>query len=333
MIKLDKKFKKILVTGGTGSFGNEIVKSFLKEKDIKEIRIFSRDELKQDDMRKKFKNDKLKFIIGDVRDKETLSNVTKGVDLVFHAAALKQVPSCEFFPDEAVKTNFIGSRNVVEATLKEKVKKIILLSTDKAVEPINAMGMSKALMEKLAISYSKKFELNYSSICCVRYGNVMSSRGSVIPLFKKQILSNQPVTITHKNMTRFLMFLEDAIDLVKFAANKGQNGDILIKKASAAKIIDVAKQLYKILSKKENIQLIGIRHGEKIHETLVSKNEMIKAKDLGNFFKIPLDTRDLNYKSYYAKGVRIKRSNEEYSSNQNNISNGQLNKILKKLIQ
>ena len=262
-----------------------------------------------------------------------MSNVTKGVDLVFHAAALKQVPSCEFFPDEAVKTNFIGSKNVIESTLNEKVKKIILLSTDKAVEPINAMGMSKALMEKLAISYSKKFELNYSSICCVRYGNVMSSRGSVIPLFKKQILSNQPVTITHKNMTRFLMFLEDAIDLVKFAANKGQNGDILIKKASAAKIIDVAKQLYKILNKKESIQLIGIRHGEKIHETLVSKNEMMKAKDLGNFFKIPLDTRDLNYKSYYAKGVKIKRSNMEYSSNQNNISNGQLNKILKKLIQ
>ena len=326
------KKKTVLITGGTGSFGNAFVKKLLRS-NCYEIRIFSRDEKKQYDMRNFYKNAKLNFIIGNVQDYNSVCDATNGVDYVFHAAALKQVPSCEFFPDEAVKTNFIGSRNVIESTLNEKVKKIILLSTDKAVEPINAMGMSKALMEKLAISYSKKFELNYSSICCVRYGNVMSSRGSVIPLFKKQILSNQPVTITNKNMTRFLMFLEDAIDLVKFAANKGQNGDILIKKASAAKIIDVAKQLYKILSKKENIQLIGIRHGEKIHETLVSKNEMIKAKDLGNFFKIPLDTRDLNYKSYYAKGVRIKRSNEEYSSNQNNISNVQLNKILKKLIQ
>ena len=332
MIKLNRKFKKILVTGGTGSFGNEIVKSFLEEKNINEIRIFSRDELKQDDMRKSFKNDKLKFIIGDVRDRETLSNVTKGIDLVFHAAALKQVPSCEFFPDEAVKTNFLGSRNVIEATLSEKVKKIILLSTDKAVEPINAMGMTKALMEKLAISYSKKFDLHYSSICCVRYGNVMSSRGSVIPLFKKQILSNQPVTITNKDMTRFLMFLEDAIDLVKYAANNGKNGDILIKKAPSAKIIDVAKQLYKLLNKKENIQLIGVRHGEKIHETLVSKSEMMKAKNLGNFFKISLDTRDLNYKAYFAKGKKLNKIYDEYSSSQNNISQEQLNRILKRLI-
>ena len=332
MIKLNRKFKKILVTGGTGSFGNEIVKSFLKEKNISEIRIFSRDELKQDDMRKSFKNNKLKFIIGDVRDRETLSNVTKGIDLVFHAAALKQVPSCEFFPDEAVKTNFLGSRNVIEATLSEKVKKIILLSTDKAVEPINAMGMSKALMEKLAISYSKKFELHYSAICCVRYGNVMSSRGSVIPLFKKQILSNQPVTITNKDMTRFFMFLEDAIDLVKYAANNGKNGDILIKKAPSAKIIDVAKQLYKLLNKKENIQLIGVRHGEKIHETLVSKSEMMKAKNLGNFFKISLDTRDLNYKAYFAKGKKLNKVYDEYSSSQNNISQEQLNRILKRLI-
>ena len=332
MIKLNRKFKKILVTGGTGSFGNEIVKSFLEEKNINEIRIFSRDELKQDDMRKSFKNDKLKFIIGDVRDRETLSNVTKGIDLVFHAAALKQVPSCEFFPDEAVKTNFLGSRNVIEATLSEKVKKIILLSTDKAVEPINAMGMTKALMEKLAISYSKKFDLHYSSICCVRYGNVMSSRGSVIPLFKKQILSNQPVTITNKDMTRFFMFLEDAIDLVKYAANNGKNGDILIKKAPSAKIIDVAKQLYKLLNKKENIQLIGVRHGEKIHETLVSKSEMMKAKNLGNFFKISLDTRDLNYKAYFAKGKKLNKIYDEYSSSQNNISQEQLNRILKRLI-
>ena len=332
MIKLKNKFKKILVTGGTGSFGNEIVKSFLDENNVNQIRIFSRDELKQDEMRKRYKSKKLEFVIGDVRDKETLSNVTKNIDLVFHAAALKQVPSCEFFPDEAVKTNFIGSKNVIESSLEKRVKKIILLSTDKAVEPINAMGMSKALMEKLAISYSKKFDEKFSSICCVRYGNVMTSRGSVIPLFEKQILSGQPVTITHKDMTRFLLFLEDAIDLVKFAANNGGNGEILVKKAPSAKIIDVAKELFKILKKKEKIQVIGIRHGEKIHETLVSENEMIRAKDFGKYFKIPLDTRDLNYKAYFAKGSKIKKNYRSYSSSDITISNTKLSNMLKKLI-
>ena len=332
MIKLKNKFKKILVTGGTGSFGNEIVKSFLDENNVNQIRIFSRDELKQDEMRKRYKSKKLEFVIGDVRDKETLSNVTKNIDLVFHAAALKQVPSCEFFPDEAVKTNFIGSKNVIVSSLEKRVKKIILLSTDKAVEPINAMGMSKALMEKLAISYSKKFDEKFSSICCVRYGNVMTSRGSVIPLFEKQILSGQPVTITHKDMTRFLLFLEDAIDLVKFAANNGGNGEILVKKAPSAKIIDVAKELFKILKKKEKIQVIGIRHGEKIHETLVSENEMIRAKDFGKYFKIPLDTRDLNYKAYFAKGSKIKKNYRSYSSSDITISNTKLCNMLKKLI-
>ncbi len=329
---LNKKFKKVLVTGGTGSFGNEIIKNFLKEKNIKEIRVFSRDELKQDDMRKLYKNSKLKFIIGDVRDKETLKNVTKGVDLIFHAAALKQVPSCEFFPDEAIKTNFIGSKNVIDSGISQNVKKIILLSTDKAVEPINAMGMSKALMEKLVISYAKKFELTNTSICCVRYGNVMSSRGSVIPLFIKQISSDQPVTITNTSMTRFLMFLDDAIDLVKYAANKGNNGEILIKKAPSAKIIDIAKQLFKILKKKENIKIMGIRHGEKIHETLVSKNEMSYSKNLKDFFVLPLDTRDLNYKSYFAKGNSVQNINQDYNSSQKNISKNKLNILLKRLI-
>lgn len=330
-MKLDNKYKRILVTGGTGSFGNEIIKSFLKEKNIKEIRVFSRDELKQDEMRKNYKNSKLKFIIGDVRDRDTLKNVMKGIDLIFHAAALKQVPSCEFFPDEAIKTNFLGSKNVIDSGIKENVKKIILLSTDKAVEPINAMGMSKALMEKLVLSYAKKFELK-TSICCVRYGNVMSSRGSVIPLFIKQIKSNNSVTITDTKMTRFLMFLEDAIDLVKYAANRGKNGEILIKKAPSAKIIDVAKELFKIHNKKKNITIMGIRHGEKIHETLVSVNEMTYAKEQNNFFILPLDTRDLNYKSYFAKGNKQEKIFKDYNSSQKNISNIKLNNLLKRLI-
>ena len=331
-MRLDTKYKRILVTGGTGSFGNEIIKNFFKRKNIKEIRVFSRDELKQDEMRKNYKNSKLKFIIGDVRDRDTLKNVTKGIDLIFHAAALKQVPSCEFFPDEAIKTNFLGSKNVIDSGIKENVKKIILLSTDKAVEPINAMGMSKALMEKLVLSYAKKFELKKTSICCVRYGNVMSSRGSVIPLFIKQIISNNPVTITDIKMTRFLMFLEDAIDLVKYAANKGKNGEILIKKAPSAKIIDVAKELFKIYNKKQNIKTMGIRHGEKIHETLVSMNEMTYAKEQKKFFILPLDTRDLNYKSYFAKGKRQEKTLKDYNSSQKNISNIKLNNLLKKLI-
>lgn len=331
-MNLNRKYKKVLITGGTGSFGNEIVKSFLKEKNIHEIRIFSRDELKQDDMRKYYNNNKLKFIIGDVRDKNTLKNVTKGIDLIFHAAALKQVPSCEFFPDEAVKTNFIGSKNVIDEGINQNVKKIILLSTDKAVEPINAMGMSKALMEKLVVAYAKRFQLSKTSICCVRYGNVMSSRGSVIPLFIKQILSNNSVTITNTKMTRFLMFLEDAIHLVKYAANKGNNGEILIKKAPSARIIDVARELFKIYNKKENIKHIGIRHGEKIHETLVSKNEMTYAKEQNNFFILPLDTRDLNYKSYFAKGIKKEKNYIDYNSSQKNISNIKLNNLLKKLI-
>lgn len=330
-MKLDNKFKKILITGGTGSFGNEIVKNFLNEKNIAEIRVFSRDELKQDQMRSLYKNNKIKFIIGDVREIDSLKNATNGIDLIFHAAALKQVPSCEFFPEEAIKTNFLGSKNLIESAISNNVKKIILLSTDKAVEPINAMGMSKALMEKLALSYTKKFIKNQTSICCVRYGNVLSSRGSVIPLFNEQIKNNRPVTITDNNMTRFLMFLSDAIDLVKYAANNGNSGDILIKKAPSAKILDIAKELFKISGKEENIENIGIRHGEKIHETLVSKNEMIYAKDCGKFFILPIDTRDLNYSSYFIHGKKIKNSNE-YTSSQKNISRQQLNKILIKLL-
>jgi len=331
-MQLKKIYKKILITGGTGSFGNVAVKKFLNQKNINEIRIFSRDELKQDQMRKYYNNKKLKFIIGDVRDREALINVTKSINLVFHAAALKQVPSCEFFPEEAVKTNILGSKNLIDASVSNKVSKIILLSTDKAVEPINAMGMSKALMEKLAISYSKRFSENVSTICCVRYGNVLSSRGSVIPLFLEQIKSNKPITITHKDMTRFLLFLDDAIDLVIYAANNAKNGDILVKKAPAAKILDVANVIYKLMNKNPNFKFIGIRHGEKTHETLISKTEMINTIDKGDFYKIPIDTRDLNYQSYFIKGRKKLNLQIDYNSSQKNINQKKIELILKRLL-
>jgi len=332
-MKLNKKFKKILITGGTGSFGNEALKRFLKIRTVSEIRIFSRDELKQDLMRNNYSNNKIKFIVGDVRNKSSVINASKNIDLIFHAAALKQVPSCEFFPDEAIQTNFEGSKNVIESGIFNSVKKIILLSTDKAVEPINAMGMSKALMEKLAIAYSKK-DLNSKTIInCVRYGNVIASRGSVIPYFIKKIIHNESVPITHKEMTRFLLSLDDAINLVIYAANKGKYGEIFVKKTTTARVLDIAKCLFKILNKKEKINFIGIRHGEKIHETLVSQNEMLHVTSNRDFYKIPLDNRNLNYDNYFSKGKKNQSSFHAYTSNNANILNiKNLEKVLKNIV-
>lgn len=332
-MKLLPKYRTILITGGTGSFGNEVLDNFLKLKNIKEIRIFSRDELKQDNMRKKYNNQKLKFIIGDVRDKNSIENASNKVDLIFHAAALKQVPSCEFFPEEAVKTNFIGSKNVIESAIKNKVSKVILLSTDKAVEPINAMGMSKALMEKLAISYTKNTSSNSTIINCVRYGNVLASRGSVVPLMIDKVKADKSIPITNEKMTRFLLTLKDAIELVIFAANKGKPGEIFIKKAPSAKIIDIAICLFEIFNKKRNIKYIGIRHGEKIHETLVSQSEIIKSIETKSHFKIPIDNRELNYENFFSSGKKVNNIKDSYrSDNQKLLNKNQIKKILLKLI-
>ena len=332
-MKLNSKFRTVLITGGTGSFGNEILKNFLKVDTIKEVRIFSRDELKQDNMRKKYNNKKLNFIIGDVRNKNSIENVCKNVDLIFHAAALKQVPSCEFFPDEAVKTNFVGSKNVIETAIKNEVKKIILLSTDKAVEPINAMGMSKALMEKLAISYSKNILNSKTIINCVRYGNVIASRGSIVPLMIDRVRSNKNILITNKDMTRFLLTLTEAIELVILAANQGKPGEIFIKKAPSANILDIANCVFEIFKKKPIIKYIGVRHGEKIHETLVSESEMLRASQSKKHFKISMDDRKLNYENFFSSGNLIKKLKKSYQSdNQILLSKKEIKKILLKLI-
>lgn len=309
------KDKILLITGGTGSFGNAVLRKFLQT-DIKEIRIFSRDEKKQDDMRQFYKNSKIKYFIGDVRVKESIENAIDGVDYVFHAAALKQVPSCEFFPLEAVKTNVIGTYNVIDVSIKHNVKKIIILSTDKAVYPINAMGMSKALAEKVMIAKSRELKDNGSEmlICGTRYGNVMGSRGSVIPLFVENIKKGKPITITDPQMTRFMMTLEDAVELVLYAFEKGQPGDIFVQKAPAATLETLAKALLQLYNANNEIKIIGVRHGEKIHETLVNREEMVKAVDLGDYFRIPADTRDLNYNKYFTEGeVKVSLS-EEYTS-------------------
>lgn len=294
------KDKVLLVTGGTGSFGTVVLKKFLKTDHFKEIRVFSRDEKKQDDMRNQFKDDKLKFYIGDVRDYKSIEPVTRGVDYIFHAAALKQVPSCEFFPMQAVQTNIIGTQNVIDAGSYNNVKKIICLSTDKAAYPINAMGISKAMMEKVAIAASRN--LKETVVCLTRYGNVMASRGSVIPLFVKQIKNNQPITITDPNMTRFFMSLEEAVDLVLFAFENGNPGDLFVNKAPAGKIGDLAIALKKLFKADNAIQIIGTRHGEKLYETLCTREEMLKAEDMGAFYRIPADNRDLNYAQYFSEG-------------------------------
>ena len=309
------KNKVLLITGGTGSFGNAVLRRFLST-DIGEIRIFSRDEKKQDDMRQFYKNSKIKYFIGDVRNKRSVDNAMRGVDYVFHAAALKQVPSCEFFPVEAVNTNVIGCQNVIDSAIENKVSKVTVLSTDKAVYPINAMGMSKALSEKVMISKSRDFNSNGSGtiMCGTRYGNVMASRGSVIPLFVEQIKAGKPITITEPQMTRYMMTLEDAVELVLFAFNNGKPGDIFVQKSPAATIEILAKALLELYGVKNEIKIIGIRHGEKIYETLVNREEMVKAEDLENYYRIPADTRDLNYNKFFTEGESRISSIEEYTS-------------------
>ena len=307
------KDKVLLITGGTGSFGNAVLKRFLNS-DLKEIRIFSRDEKKQDDMRKKYSNDKLKFYIGDVRDAHSVQEAMKGVDYVFHAAALKQVPSCEFFPLQAVQTNIIGTGNVLDAAIENKVKKVIVLSTDKAAYPINAMGMSKALMEKVAVAKGRNVGENGTIICRTRYGNVMGSRGSVIPLFRKQIKEGNPLTITNPEMTRFMMTLNDAVDLVIYAFEHGKQGDLFVQKAPAATIETLAQAVCKMENVEENIKHIGTRHGEKLYEVLVTKEEMLNAEDLGNYFRIAADNRDLNYNKYEIHVNERINEMQEYTS-------------------
>lgn len=308
------KNKTLLITGGTGSFGNAILDRFLNT-DIGEIRIFSRDEKKQDDMRKNYRNDKIKFYIGDVRDLQSLKNAMYGVDYIFHAAALKQVPSCEFFPLEAVKTNIIGTDNVLTAAIDCGVKKVICLSTDKAAYPINAMGISKAMMEKVFVARSKTVDSNKTLISGTRYGNVMVSRGSVIPLFIEQIKRDQPITITDPAMTRFLMSLGEAVELVIFAFQNAESGDIMVQKAPASTIGDLAQAVKELFHVENEIKIIGTRHGEKQYETLLTKEEYFIAQDIGNFYRIPADKRDLNYDKYFLEGNRKLSIEDEYNSN------------------
>ena len=314
-----KIFKKtnLLITGGTGSFGNQVLKSLLRF-DFNEIRIFSRDEKKQDDMRRSINDERCKFYLGDIRDQSSVDFVTRDVDFIFHAAALKQVPSCEFYPMEAVKTNIIGTDNLLSAAIKNRVKKVICLSTDKAVYPINAMGMSKSLMEKVLVAKSREGK-SETVICGTRYGNVMGSRGSVIPLFIKQIQNNEDITITNEKMTRFIMSLNDAVDLVMYAFAEGNSGDIFVQKSPASTIGDLAKALMAIhVGSKSSIRIIGNRHGEKMYETLVSSEEMSSAEDLGNYFRIKADSRDLNYDKYFKYG-NTEISGDEYNSNNTNL--------------
>ncbi len=305
------KGKTLLITGGTGSFGNAVLRRFI-DSDLEEIRIFSRDEKKQDDMRRVIKNDKVKFFIGDVRDYRSIESAMSGVDYVFHAAALKQVPSCEFFPIEAVKTNVLGAENVMDAAIAHKVKKVIVLSTDKAVYPINAMGLSKAMMEKVMVAKSRMSK--NTVLCGTRYGNVMASRGSVIPLFVNQIKENKDITITDPSMTRFMMTLEDAVDLVLFAFEHGNPGDIFVQKSPASTIEVLAQALQEMYKATNEIKIIGTRHGEKLYETLVNREEMVKAQDLKDYYRVPSDNRDLNYENYFSKGQEDMEKIEEYHS-------------------
>jgi len=306
--------KKLLITGGTGSFGNAVLKRFLNT-DIDEIRIFSRDEKKQDDMRKRYASPKLKFYIGDVRDYQGILNATRGVDFIFHAAALKQVPSCEFHPMEAVKTNVLGTENVLEASIQNEVKRVVCLSTDKAVYPINAMGISKAMMEKVMVAKSRNADDDKTVICGTRYGNVMASRGSVIPLFVEQVRAGKPLTLTDPNMTRFMMTLADAVDLVLYAFEHGKNGDLFVQKAPAATVETLAKALTLLLDKPEHpIHVIGTRHGEKLYEALLSREEMACAEDRGQYFRVPPDLRDLNYAKFVEQGEEKISRTEDYNS-------------------
>tara|TARA_B100001123_G_C15331780_1_gene1031453 strand:+ start:617 stop:1618 length:1002 start_codon:yes stop_codon:yes gene_type:complete len=307
------KNKKLLIVGGTGSFGNAVLGKLLKM-NLSEIRIFSRDEKKQDDMRKKYNNDKIKFFIGNVRDYRSVLNAVRGVDFIFHAAALKQVPSCEFYPIEAVKTNILGTENILEAAIAEKVKKVVCLSTDKAVYPINAMGISKAMMEKVALAKSRN---NGSTVICItRYGNVMGSRGSVIPLFIDQILSHREITITDPEMTRFMMSLDNAVELVMYAFENGKNGEIFVQKSPAATIKVLYESLIAIFeAPNHKMKIIGTRHGEKLHEVLLSREELLKSKDLGKYYCVSPDNRDLNYDKYFDKGEKSISNMKDYNSN------------------
>jgi len=307
------KNKVLMITGGTGSFGNSVLKRFLST-DVKEVRIFSRDEKKQEEIRIALNHPKLKFYIGDVRDYASIHQAMKGVDYVFHAAALKQVPSCEFYPLEAIKTNVLGSENVMNASIDRGVKRLVMLSTDKAVYPINAMGISKAMMEKLMVAKARMQNDNETVICATRYGNVMASRGSVIPLFVKQLKSGKPITITDPNMTRFLMSLEDSVDLVMHAFEYGQPGDIFVQKAPASTIDDLANALKDLFKKDNPIHVIGTRHGEKLYESLISREEMVKAEDMGDYYRIPADNRDLNYAQYFNEGEEKISNGEDYTS-------------------
>lgn len=329
--------KTLLITGGTGSFGNAVLNRFLRT-DIKEIRIFSRDEKKQDDMRHEYQAkypedfEKIKFYIGNVRDLQSVKNAMHGVDYIFHAAALKQVPSCEFFPLEAVKTNVIGTDNVLTAAIEEGVKKVICLSTDKAAYPVNAMGTSKAMMEKVIVAKSRTVSPEKTSICCTRYGNVMCSRGSVIPLFIEQIKNGLPITITEPQMTRFIMSLEEAVELVLFAFEKAESGDIMVQKAPACTIDTLAKAVIKIFNGDPSmIKVIGIRHGEKMYETLLTNEECANAIDLGNFYRVPCDKRDLNYDKYFVEGDTERNKLTEFNSNNTNLLN--VDEVAEKLME
>ena len=308
------KDKTLLITGGTGSFGQKMLKHFINNTNIKEIRIFSRDEEKQDRMRTVFKDERIKYYIGDIRNYKSINEACKNVDYIFHAAALKQVPSCEFYPMEAVATNVIGANNVIDAAVDNCVKNIVVLSTDKAVNPINAMGMTKALMEKIMVAKSRNTDPTKTILSATRYGNVMASRGSVIPLFIKQCKENKPITVTDPNMTRFLMSLEESVNLVLFAFNNANTGDTFVQKAPASTIYDLADAIRELFNPKTEIKIIGTRHGEKAHETLVNREEMTKAIDMGHFYRIPADNRDLNYDKYVTKGNEIITKKEEYTS-------------------
>ena len=322
----------LLITGGTGSFGNAVLKRFLTS-DIREIRVFSRDEKKQDDLRKKFNSDKLKFYLGDVRDIGSIHSAMRGVDYVFHAAALKQVPSCEFHPMEAVKTNVLGTENVLQSAIENHVRRVVCLSTDKAVYPINAMGISKALMEKVMVAKSRNLDGSSTVICGTRYGNVMASRGSVIPLFIDLIRRNEPLTVTDPNMTRFMMSLPDAVDLVLYAFEHGTNGDIFVQKAPAATIGVLVQALLRIMERPDHpVQVIGTRHGEKLYETLLSREEMASAQDLGDYFRIPPDLRDLNYAKYVEEGEpQISTSSDYNSDNTDRLDADGMVALLEKL--
>ncbi|MGE4563470.1 MAG: polysaccharide biosynthesis protein [Victivallaceae bacterium] len=326
------KDKVLLITGGTGSFGNAVLRRFL-DSDIREVRIFSRDEKKQDDMRHELQNPKVKFYIGDVRDRQSVDGAMEGVDYIFHAAALKQVPSCEFFPLQAVQTNVLGANNVIESAVAHQVKNVVVLSTDKAAYPINAMGISKAMMEKVAIARGRALGKNAkTTICCTRYGNVMASRGSVIPLWIEQIKAGRPITVTDPEMTRFMMTLDDAVDLVIYAWKHGENGDLFVQKAPAATLPSLAQALKELFHTDTELKVIGTRHGEKLYETLVTREEMAKSEDMGDYYRIPCDTRDLNYNKYFSEGSgRIREVDTYNSHNTTRLDVEGMKKLLLKL--